>query len=69
MADTMYFGMPVIGLGGNAVHNYYKNGKPSQLTGLWIDRWLQNYLAFMDHDYRLSNMLPKLRPRVAEGSR
>ena len=60
MADTMYFGMPVIGLGGNAVHNYYKNGKPSQLTGLWIDRWLQNYLAFMDHDYRLSNMLPKL---------
>ena len=54
MADTMYFGMPVIGLGGNAVHNYVKNGKPSQLTGLWIDRWLQNYLAFMDGDYRLS---------------
>ena len=22
MADTMYFGMPAIGLGGNAVHNY-----------------------------------------------
>ncbi|MBV8908765.1 MAG: hypothetical protein JOZ20_07170 [Sphingomonas sp.] len=54
MADTMYFGMPVIGLGGNAVHNYVKNGKPSQITGLWIDRWLQKYLAFMDSDYRLS---------------
>ena len=59
-ADTMYFGMPVIGLGGNAVHNYAKNDKPSQLTGLWLDRWLQNYLAFMDDDYRLSIMLPKL---------
>ena len=54
MADTMYFGMPVIGLGGIAVHNYAKNDKPSQLTGLWIDRWLQKYLAFMDSDYRLS---------------
>jgi hypothetical protein len=59
MADTMYFGMPVIGLGGNAVHNYAKNDKPSQLTGLWLDRWLQNYVAFMDDDYRLSIMLPK----------
>jgi hypothetical protein len=54
MAETMYFGMPVIGIGGPAVHNYAKNDKPSQLTGLWIDRWLQNYLAFMDADYRLS---------------
>lgn len=54
MADTMYFGMPVIGLGGTAVHNYAKNDKPSQLTGLWLDRWLQQYLAFMDGDYRLS---------------
>ena len=59
MADTMYFGMPVIGLGGTAIHNYAKNDKPSQLTGLWIDRWLQNYLAFMDHDHRLSQQLPR----------
>jgi hypothetical protein len=59
MADTMYFGMPVIGLGGNAVHNYEKNGKPSQLTGLWLDRQLQNYLAFMDSDYRLSRWAPR----------
>ena len=54
MADTMYFGMPVIGLAGDAVHNYAKYDKPSQLSGLRIDRWLQNYLAFMDGDYRLS---------------
>jgi len=59
MADTMYFGMPAIGLAGNAVHNYEKNGKPSQLTGLWLDRWLQNYLAFMDADYRLSRWAPR----------
>ena len=54
MADTMYFGMPMIGIGGPAVHNYLKNDKPAQLTGLWIDRWLQNSFAFMDSDYRLS---------------
>jgi hypothetical protein len=59
IADTMYFGMPVIGIGGPAVHNYAKNDKPSQLTGLWIDRWLQNYLAFMDSDYRLSRWAPR----------
>jgi hypothetical protein len=59
MADTMYFGMPVIGLAGTAVNNYAKNDKPSQLTGLWLDRWLQNYLAFMDSDYRLSRWAPR----------
>ena len=60
MADTMYFGMPVMGLGGVAVRNYEKNDKPSQLTGLWIDRWLQNHLAFLDSDYRLSSMVIKV---------
>lgn len=59
MADTMYFGMPHIGLAGMAVHDYAKNGKPAQLTGLWIDRWLQNYVAFMDSDYRLSRWAPR----------
>jgi hypothetical protein len=60
LADTMYFGMPVIGLAGDAVHNYDKYDKPAQLSGLWIDRWLQNYLAFLDSDYRLSMMVRKL---------
>jgi hypothetical protein len=54
MADIIYFGRPGIGLAATAVHNYDKNNKPSQLTGLWIDRWLQQHLAFMDADYRLS---------------
>ena len=60
MADVLYFGRPGIGLAATAVHNYGKNGKPSQLTGLWIDRWLQHYFAFMDSDYRLSMWLPRI---------
>jgi hypothetical protein len=60
MADVLYFGKPDIGLAATAIHNYDKNDKPAQLTGLWIDRWLQNYLAFMDSDYRLSMWLPRL---------
>jgi hypothetical protein len=60
MADVLYFGRPGIGLAATAIHNYHKNNKPSQLTGLWLDRWLQNYLAFMDSDHRLSSMLPRV---------
>jgi hypothetical protein len=57
LADTMYFGMPVMGLGQTAVDNYSRNGKPSQLSGLWLDRQLQRFLAFMDNEYRLSRMV------------
>jgi hypothetical protein len=60
LADTMYFGMPVIGLGGEAVHNLGKNGKPSQLTGLWIDRFLQRHFAFLDSEYRLSTQVKQI---------
>jgi hypothetical protein len=59
MADIIYFGRPGIGLAAEAVHNYDKNNKPSQLSGLWIDRRLQQYFAFMDSDYRLSRMVPQ----------
>lgn len=59
MAEVLYFGRPGIGLAATAIHNYDKNDKPSQLTGLWLDRWLQNYLAFMDSDYRLSMWAPR----------
>jgi hypothetical protein len=59
MADIIYFSRPGIGLAANAVHNYAKNDKPAQLTGLWLDRWLQQYLAFMDSDYRLSRLAPR----------
>ena len=60
LADTMYFGMPVIGLGGDAVHNFEKNGLPSQLTGLWIDRFLQRHVAFLDSEYRLSTQIKQI---------
>ena len=60
MADIIYFGRPGIGLAATAIHNYDKNDKPSQRTGLWIDRWLQKYLAFMDSDYRLSRWAPRI---------
>jgi hypothetical protein len=30
---------------------------PSQLSGLWIDRFLQRHVAFMDSDYRLSRLV------------
>ena len=69
MADTMYFGMPALGVGQAAVDNFYKNGKPAQLTGLWIDRWLQKYVAFMDSDYRLSKLVPPHRHRLAQRRR
>ena len=51
------------------MHNYEKNGKPSQLTGLWLDRWLQNYLAFMDADYRLSRWAPRFDNGLAQRRR
>jgi hypothetical protein len=60
MADVIYFGRPGIGLAATAIHNYDKNNKPAQLTGLWLDRWLQQYFAFMDSDYRLSMWAPRV---------
>jgi hypothetical protein len=54
LADLSYFRPEGAGLGGAYLKGYEKNDKPAQLSGLWIDRWLQRYLAFMDSDYRLS---------------
>ena len=54
LSDTLYFGRPGIGLAADAIHNYDKYDKPAQLSGLRLDRWLQQYLAFMDADYRFS---------------
>ena len=59
LADLSYFRPQGVGLGGPYLKNFEKNDKPSQLTGLWIDRFLQRYFAFMDSDYRLSRMLPR----------
>jgi hypothetical protein len=54
LADLSYFRPVGVGLGAPYLKNFEKNDKPSQLTGLWIDRWLQRRLAFMDSEYRLS---------------
>jgi hypothetical protein len=54
LADLSYFRPQGVGIGGPYLKNFGKNAKPSQLTGLWIDRWLQRRLAFMDADHRLS---------------
>ena len=59
MADLSYFRPQGVGIGAPYLKNFEKNDKPSQLTGLWIDRWLQKYLAFMDADYRLSRWAPR----------
>ena len=59
LADLSYFRPEGVGIGAPYLKNFDKNDKPAQLTGLWIDRWLQNYLAFMDADYRLSRWAPR----------
>ena len=59
LADLSYFRPSGVGLGGSYLKSFEKNDKPSQLTGLWIDRWLQRRLAFMDSDYRLSRWAPR----------
>ena len=59
LADLSYFRPQGVGIGGPYLKNFAKNDKPSQLTGLLIDRWLQQYLAFMDADYRLSRWAPR----------
>ncbi len=60
LADLSYFRPVGVGVGEPYLKNFGKNGKPSQLTGLWIDRFLQRYLAFMDSDYRLSRWAPRV---------
>ena len=59
LADLSYFRPKGVGIGGPYLKNFSKADKPSQLTGMWIDRWLQRHLAFMDSDYRLSQWAPR----------
>jgi hypothetical protein len=54
LADLSFFRPEGVGLGGPYLKSFDRNGKPSQLSGLWLDRWLQRHLAFMDGEYRLS---------------
>ena len=60
MADVGFFRPQGVGVGAPYLKNFAKNDKPSQLSGLWLDRFLQRYLAFMDAEYRLSRMVPRI---------
>ena len=68
LADLSYFRPVGVGLGAPYLKNFGKNGKPSQLTGLWIDRFLQRYFAFLDSDYRLSHMAERLDHGLRKGT-
>lgn len=54
LADLSYFRPEGVGLGKSYLKGFDKNDKPAQLSGLWLDRWLQRHVAFLDSDYRLS---------------
>jgi hypothetical protein len=68
LADLSYFRPDGAGLGGGYLKAYDKNDKPAQLTGLWIDRWLQRCLAFMDSDYRLSKWAIRIGRGIRAGT-
>jgi hypothetical protein len=67
LADLSYFRPQGVGIGAPYLKNFAKNDKPSQLTGLWLDRWLQRHLAFLDHDYRLSQWGPRFDTGYRQG--
>ena len=56
LADPSYFRPAGIGYAGGYMKAFAKNRKPSQLSGLWIDRFLQRYVALLDGHYRLSSL-------------
>ena len=68
LADTSYFRPQGMGFGAGYLKAYARNGKPSQITGLWIDRWLQRYLAFLDSDYRLSSWAVRFDHGIRHGT-
>jgi hypothetical protein len=67
LADLSYFRPEGVGLGAGYLRNFGRNGKPSQLTGLWIDRFLQRHLAFLDSEYRLSRMADRVDHGIRPG--
>ena len=67
MADTSFFRPQGVGIGAPYLKGLNKNDKPAQLSGLWIDRWLQRHVAFLDSDYRLSRWLPRFDKGIRKG--
>ncbi|MCA1654236.1 MAG: hypothetical protein LC656_08690 [Sphingomonadales bacterium] len=56
LADTSYFRPSGLGYGGMYMHSSERNGKPSQRSGLFLDRLLQPHFAFLDSVYRFSKL-------------
>jgi hypothetical protein len=68
LADLSYFRPEGVGLGQSYLKGFDKNDKPSQLSGLWIDRLLQRYVAFLDSDYRLSKLAIRFDHGMRDGA-
>ena len=59
MADTSYFGQP--GFAGRYLATADERRLPSQRTRMWIGEFVEDYLAFVSSDYRLSELIGRLR--------
>jgi hypothetical protein len=68
LADLSNFRPQGVGLGGPYLKNFARYDKPAQLSGLWLDRALQRYFAFLDSDYRLSRWLPRFDHSIRKGA-
>ena len=60
MADTSFFRPNGAGIGGSWIKDVERNREPSQITGLWLDRWIQGWFAFLDEDMRFSQLMTRL---------
>ena len=67
LAEFSYFRPRGIGFAGGYIRDFRENQLPSQRTGLWIDRFLQRHLAFMDAEYRLSRQVIQLDRGIRKG--
>ena len=69
LAELSYFRPAGIGVGAPYLHDRDKNGLPSQVSGLIIDRWLQRRLAFLDSEYRLSRQVKQFDRGIRKGAK
>jgi len=67
LAETSYYRPSGVGIGKPYMDNLSKNGKPSQVSGLLLDRYLQRHVAFLDPEYRLSRMVNELDRGIRSG--
>ncbi|HEX6741377.1 MAG TPA: hypothetical protein VF079_06235 [Sphingomicrobium sp.] len=67
LAETSYYRPSGIGIGKPYMERFEANGKPSQLSGLTIDRYLQRHVASLDSEYRLSRMVQEIDRGIRPG--